>query len=247
VAITLCANSGFFDQKAFEHFELVLHVHYIVTRKMYPDIKSDLGKTDEGSYSEFKKNKTVWRYIELGHKLKSWISYRRCIITKLQTDDKGQFILDFCKPDSAIYTNFCNCTVADQRLQRCDGEKYFNTQTIIETSNQQDADELIHPSIKELAVKEQLPFEKLGMNRAYYFILANTHFLYESFKEDISHDVVPIASYPNTFRRKMIDFVAKFTSKARSTILNVSQHIHDQLNLAELWRRCQCPVTVQWE
>jgi hypothetical protein len=247
IAIILCADSGFFDQKAFENFEDKLQIHYVVTGKMYGDIKADLSKTDELSYSEIRKNKAIWKFTEFGHKLKSWTKFRRCIITKLQTDEKGQFLLDFCKADNTIYTNIGNCPIADERLRKCGGDKFFETETIIETSHQRGADELIHRSIKELAGKEQMPFEKMGMNRAYYFILVIVHFLYEAFKEDISHDVIPIASYPNTFRRKIIDFAAKFTRKARQTILNVSQHIYDHCKLPQLWERCQCPVKIQWE
>lgn len=247
VAITLCADSGFFDQKAFEYFEEKLHIHYIVTGKLYADIKEDLGQSDETSYGEIRKNKAVWKYLELGHKLKSWSKYRRCLITKLLTDDKGQFIIDFCRPDSIIYTNLGTTPIADARLREAGGARYFDAEMIIETSHQRGADELIHRSIKELAVREQLPFNKFAMNRAYYFLLVVTHFLYESYKEDITHDVVPITCYPNTFRRKMIDFAAKFTSRARSTILNVSQTVYDNIKLSELWIRCGKPIEIQLE
>ncbi|MGB4959238.1 MAG: IS1380 family transposase [Saprospiraceae bacterium] len=247
VAIILCADSGFFDQKAFEHFEDKLHIHYIITGKLYTDIKDDLRQSDETSYGEIRKNKAVWKYLELGQKLKSWSKYRRCIITKLLTDDKGQFIMDFCRPDSIIYTNIGNASIADERLRQSGGARYFDAEMIIETSHQRGADELIHRSIKELAVKEQLPFNKFAMNRAYYFLLVITHFLFEAYKEDISYDIVPLTSYPNTFRRKMIDFAAKFTSKARNIILNVSQTIYDQLKLPELWVRCHNPIQIQLE
>ena len=234
VPIILCADSGFFDKKAFEAFEEKLHIHYIVTGKLYPDIKEDLRQSDEASYGEICKNKAIWKYLEFSHKLKSWSKYRRCFITKLLTDDKGQFILDFCRPDSIIFTNISRAPIADARLQQAGGAKYFDAETIIETSHQRGADELIHRSIKELAVSEQLPFNI-------------THFLFEAYKEDITHDVVPITSYPNTFRRKMIDFAAKFTTKSRYIILNVCQTVHDHIKLTELWIRCNNPIKIQLE
>ena len=247
VAIILCADSGFFDQKAMAYFEKELKIHYIITGKMYQDVKDDLSKSDEQSYKEIRKNKAVWKYIEIGHKLKSWDKYRRCIVTKLFTDEKGQFLLDFSRPDTILYTNIGICPDADQRLTSCGGEQYFNADTIIETAHQRGADELIHRSIKELAVKEQLPFEKFGMNRAYYFFLVFTHFLQEAYKNDVCKDVLPVSSYPNTFRRVMIDFAAKFTIKSRNLILNVSKGIYDQINLSKIWNLCHTPIKIQWE
>jgi Transposase DDE domain group 1 len=247
VAIILCADSGFFDQKAMTYFEKELKIHYIITGKMYQDVKDDLSKSDEQSYKEIRKNKAVWKYIEISHKLKSWAKFRRCIVTKLYTDERGQFLLDFSRPDTILYTNIGICPDADQRLTSCGGEQYFNADAIIETAHQRGADELIHRSIKELAVKEQLPFEKFGMNRAYYFFLVFTHFLQEAYKNDVCKDVLPISSYPNTFRRVMIDFAAKFTIKSRNLILNVSKSIYDQLNLSKIWNLCHTPIKIQWE
>jgi hypothetical protein len=113
-------------------------------------------------------------------------------------------------------------------------------------SHQRGADELIHRSIKELATKEQLPFKSFGMNRAYYFMLVITHFFFEAYKQDVTADVVPITTYPNTFRRKLIDFAAKITSGARSIKLNVSRTIYEAININQIWERCQSPPPIQY-
>lgn len=97
------------------------------------------------------------------------------------------------------------------------------------------------------ATKEQLPFKSFGMNRAYYFLLVITHFIFEAYKQDVTHDVVPIMVYPNTFRRKLIDFAAKITSRSRYIILNVTRTIHETINIIDLWERCQCPPKIQYE
>jgi hypothetical protein len=153
--------------------------------------------------------------------------------------------MDFSNPDNVIYTNKGNCKEADDKLMAAGGEDYSETKTIMQTSQARGADELIHRSIKELATKEQLPFKSFGMNRAYYFILVITHFLFEAYKQDVTADVIPIKTYPNTFRRKLIDFAAKITTGARSIKLNVSRNIYETINIVELWERCQSPPRIK--
>jgi hypothetical protein len=245
VAIILCADSGFADQKAYEIFEQEIAIHYITTSKIYADVKEYVKDIPTQSFGEFKKNKTIWGFAEFGNKLKSWTKFRRCIFTKLKREEGGQYVMDFSKPDNVIYTNIGNCKVADDKLRAAGGEAYFETKAIIQLSHKRGADELIHRSIKELATKEQLPFKSFGMNRAYYFILVITHFLFEAYKQDVTADVIPITTYPNTFRRKLIDFAAKITSGARSIKLNVSKTIYETINIQELWRRCQSPPAIQ--
>jgi len=245
VPIILCADSGFADQKAFCEFEQELGIHYVTTSKIYTDVKNHVKDLPSENFEEFKKNKAVWGFIEFGNKLKSWTKFRRCIFTKLKRDEGGQYIMDFSKPDNVIYTNIGNCKEADDKLLTAGGEAYFETKTIIQLSHARGADELIHRSIKELATKEQLPFKSFGMNRAYYFMLVITHFLFEAYKRDVTADVVPVTTYPNTFRRKLIDFAAKITTGARSIKLNVSRIIYETINIVELWKRCQSPPPIQ--
>jgi len=245
VPIILCADSGFADQKAYEFFEEQLGIHYITTSKIYPDVKEYVKDISSENFDEFKKNKAIWGYVEFGNKLKSWKKFRRCIFTKLNRDEDGQYVIGFNKPDNVIYTNIGNCKEADDKLKAAGGGALFETGPIIQLSHQRGADELIHRSIKELATKEQLPFKSFGMNRAYYFILVITHFLFEAYKRDVTDNVVPITTYPNTFRRKLIDFAVKITTGARSIKLNVSRTIYETLNFKELWERCQSPPQIQ--
>jgi len=246
VPIILCADSGFADQKAFEVFEQHLGIHYITTSKIYADVKEYVKGLPSENYGEFKKNKAIWGFVEFGNKLKSWTKFRRCIFTKLNRDESGQYVMDFSKPDNVIYTNIGNSKEADDKLRAAGGEAYFETKAIIQLSHQRGADELIHRSIKELATKEQLPFKSFGMNRAYYFMLVITHFLFEAYKQDVTADIIPVTTYPNTFRRKLIDFAAKITSGARSITLNVSRTVYETINIVELWKRCQSPPQIQF-
>ena len=247
VPITICGDSGFADQKAYHHFEEVLGIHYITTGKIYGGIKDYVKRIPVEDFGEYPKNKATWNYIEFGNKLGSWSKFRRCIYTKLNNDENGQYFFEFAKPDNVIYTNIGLCKEADDKLMAAGGEHCFETVSIIQKSHGRGADELIHRSIKELATKEQLPFKSFGMNRAYYLLLVITHFVFEAYKRDVTHDVMPVTAYPNTFRRKLIDFAVKITSGARYVILNVTKTVHETMNIAELWARCQGPPEIQYE
>jgi len=246
VPIVLCADSGFADQKVYELCENELGVHYITTGKLYRDVKEYVGALAKEAFEEISKNKAVWDYVEFAGRLKSWSRFRRCIFTRLQRDEAGQYVMDFGKPDSIIYTNIGNCPQADQKLMAAGGDHYFEAETIVKKSHARGADELIHRSLKELATKEQLPFTSFGMNRAYYFMLVFTHIIFEAYKQDVTGQVLTATVYPNTFRRKLIDFAVKITSRARSTVMNVTRTVYETIDIQELWKRCHSPPAIQF-
>jgi len=246
VPIILCADSGFADQKAYEYFEKSLTIHYITTSKVYNDVKDYVKDLDTSVFSDFSKDKVIWKFVEFGNKLKSWKRFRRCIFTKLHLNQKGQYLLELGKFDSIIYTNIGMSKEADDRLRAAGGQKYFEAENIIALSHGRGADELIHRSIKEFATKEQLPFQSFGMNQTYYYLLVIAHFMFETYKRDVTKDVIPVTVYPNTFRRKLIDFAVKITSRARNTIMNVTSTIFDTIKIDQLWEKCQSPPEIQF-
>jgi hypothetical protein len=93
----------------------------------------------------------------------------------------------------------------------------------------------VHRSEKEFVGREQLPFERFSMNRAFYYFMLMSHFLYETYKRDVTCDVMPVTGYPNTFRRVMIDFAVKIVSTGGNIILKVTQTVYDTLKIADLW------------
>jgi len=211
VPIIIVCDSGFLDEKSFRYFEEKLKIGYIIAGKMYDDIKSYLRKIPAEGYKKFKGN-GIWSYIELGNRLKSWSKFRRAIYTRLETDENGQLTLEFARADTILYTNIGKDTEFIKLLKKAGKEELIKADSIISLAHQRGKDELIHRSIKELATKEQLPFKHMGMNRAYYYLLAITHFLFESYKRDVTNEVLPAESYPNTFRRELIDFAVKIVS-----------------------------------
>ena len=247
VPIILCADSGFADQKAYDYFDTI-NVHFITTSRIYTDIREYAEQLPSEQYSELSKGKLIWKFFEFASKRGTWKRFRRSIFTTLSCDENGQYIIGLGnkRTDNLIFTNIGTNMVADQRLKDAGGEEYFKAKNIVKLSHQRGCDELIHRSIKELATKEQLPFKSMGMNRAYYFLLVISHFIFETYKRDVTNGVVPINSYPNTFRRKIIDFATKITSGSGYVTLNVPRTIFDNFKINDLWKRCQSPPIIQF-
>jgi len=248
VPIIICSDSGFADQKAFHCFEDKLDIHYITTSRIYKDVREYAAGVRSDTYDELTNGKSVWRYFEFADRRASWKIFRRSIFTTLSCDEQGQYLLGLAdNTDSLIYTNIGNNELADARLKAAGGDKFFEASAIVKLSHKRGADELIHRSLKELATKEQLPFKKFGMNRAYYFLMVISHFIFETYKRDVTADVLPISVYPNTFRRRLVDFAAKITSGGRNIILKVTRVIYETFKLENLWQKCQSPPIIQYE
>jgi hypothetical protein len=238
VPIIVVCDSGFLDDKAFKYFEEELKIGYIITGKMYDDIKNYIEKIYSKQYKNYNGN-GIWNYIEFGNKLKSWNKFRRTIFTTLETEENGQMLLEFTRPDTILYTNIGQDTEFTESLKKAGKEDILTSESIIYLAHHRGKDELIHRSIKELATKEQLPFKQMDMNRAYYYLLAISHFLFESYKRDVSYEVLSTESYPNTFRRQLIDFAVKIVSHGGEIILKVTNEIKERLNIYNLWNLCQ--------
>jgi len=255
VPIIVNTDSGFFDQKAFDYFEQTLKIHWVSTATLYPTLKKDIVELKETNqeliknketalFNSYEKGKQVWNYVEFGSKLKSWKKFRRCVYTELMNKKDGQFLLDFHKSDSVIFTNIGINPELDEKLKSTKAEHYFTAEGLIKFSHSKGKDELVHRSLKEFATKEQLPFEKFEMNMVYYYLLVISHFLFETYKIDVTNEVLPIKSYPNTFRRQLIDFAVKIVSHSRNKILQVVDTVYNKLKIKDLWLKCQTPPQI---
>jgi len=117
-------------------------------------------------------------------------------------------------------------------------EYWLEDETIIFHHHQRGADELPHRALKEFG-SEQLPFKRFAANRAYYYLMVVSFFLFETFKEDTLKDILPITSYATTIRRKLVDFAAKVVRTGGELILKVPAVVMERLQMAMLWTRCQ--------
>ncbi|MCH7754561.1 IS1380 family transposase [candidate division KSB1 bacterium] len=244
VPIILLSDSGFLDDANFRYFEERLKIHYICAGKQYDDLKQYVQLIPPQEFRPLLKGNQSWQFIEFGNRLKSWSKFRRCLFTTLETEEDGQLNLEFAKTDSFIYTNLGTDKELTEKLIRAGGQHYLTPEAIIELNHQRGKGELTNRSIKEFATKEQLPFERFGMNRAYYYFLVISHFLYEAFKRDALEDVIPVTCYPNTFRRRIIDFAAKIVATGGHIILKVTETVFEHLQLKLLWQRVKIPEPI---
>ncbi|MFQ5561524.1 MAG: hypothetical protein ACE5FU_13205, partial [Nitrospinota bacterium] len=77
-----------------------------------------------------------------------------------------------------------------------------------------------------------------------YYLQLITHFLFECYKEDVAVEAIPVRSYPDTFRRKLIDFAAKVVVTGNRVILQTSKSFWKESKLEDLWRRCNSPIPI---
>jgi len=91
---------------------------------------------------------------------------------------------------------------------------------------------------------EQFPFKRFAANSAFYYCMLIAFLLFESFKQDVLKEVIPVTSYATTVRRKLIDIAAKIVSTRNRIILKVSRTVMDSLQFATLWNRCNNPVPI---
>ena len=81
-------------------------------------------------------------------------------------------------------------------------------------------------------------------------------FLFETYKEDVLKEVIPIGSYATTVRRKALDFAAKVIDtggeiilKVTKAVMNNYKEILEKIYLYKCYRktpdfyRCTIPIT----
>jgi hypothetical protein len=244
VPIILISDSAFMDDDNFNYFENKLGIFYICAGKHYDDLKRYVQAQHHDQFGTYSNNHQTWRYLEFGNRLKSWSTFRRCIFTTPVSDEHGQLLLAFAKSDQFIYTNIGLNKQRTEHLIAAGGAEYVTATKIIEISHSRGAGELTHRSHVDFLTKEQLPFERFGMNRAYYYLSVVSHFLYEAFKHDVTHDIIPQTCYPTTFRRRVIDFAVKVISSGGQFILKVVQTVYDDLKLDAVWERIAAPEPI---
>lgn len=242
VPIVVLTDSGFLDDTNFRFFEERLKIHYVCVGKQYDDLKNYAQQIAPEGFNQLLKGNQSWQYLEFANRLKAWSKFRRCIFTTLDTEENGQLNFEFTKTDSFIYTNLGQDKQLTEQLTRAGAGHYLEAEHIIALNHQRGKGELTHRSLKEFATKEQLPFERFGMNRAYYYFLVISHFLYEAFKQDSPKELLPLTCYPNTFRRTIIDIAVKIISTGGQVVLKVSEAVFERLKLKNLWEQKPIPI-----
>jgi len=243
VPIVFRLDSGFFDQKLFDLFE-ELRVGYVCTGKLYDDIKAYAARAPASAWSSYYTPEQVWRYLEFGDRRGRWKKGRRALFTR-PLDEDAQWLLEFARPDTMIYTNLGMGEAIDEALHKAGLSHWTRAEKVIALHHGRGADELVHRALKEFG-SEALPFKRFAPNAAFYYTMAVAFFLYEAFKEDVTDPVVPIPSYATTLRRKVIDFAAKMVRTGGRTILKVTQATWNELQIPRLWALSRSPPPFAW-
>jgi hypothetical protein len=152
-------------------------------------------------------------------------------------------LLNFARPDNVILTNI---GINDKVLENCTAERrqyWLTPAAVINSYHQCGTDELCHRGFKDFGF-EQLPFKRFGPNSAVYYCMLIAFFLHETFKEDVTAEIIPITSYATSVRRKIIDVAAKIVKKGHTITLKLSESVRQSLKFDLLWNNCQNPPPI---
>jgi hypothetical protein len=241
VPIIVRMDSGFFDEDNIAALNR-LNVGVVCTGKVYDHVKEYVGSLPREGWKTYDNGHQEWEYIEFGYRYDSWKKYYRAIYTRPVYEGE-QRLLDFARPDNIIVTNL---GVNPEVVRGWDAQKrkeLIGAESIIHSHHQRGADELPHRGLKDFGF-EELPFKRFTPNTAFYYCMLISFFLFETFKEDVLKEILPVASYATTVRRKVVDFAAKVITTSRGITLKVTQAVMDSLHFDKLWERCQNPVPI---
>ena len=241
VPIIVRMDSGFFDQENLAALD-GLNVGVICTGKIYDHVKEYVGALPREGWKVYDNGHQEWEYIEFGYRYDSWKKYYRAIYTHPAYEGE-QRLLDFARPDNIIVTNL---GVNPEVVRGCDSQRrkeLVQVKSIIHSHHQRGADELPHRGLKDFGF-EELPFKRFIPNTAFFYCMLISFFLFETFKQDVLEEVLPVESYATTVRRKVVDFAAKIIKTSRGIILKVPQAVMDNLRFDKLWERCQNPTPI---
>ena len=241
VPIIVRMDSGFFDQENLAALDR-LNVGVICTGKIYEHVKEYVGALPREGWKVYDNGHQEWEYIEFGYRYDSWKKYYRAIYTHPAYEGE-QRLLDFARPDNIIVTNL---GVNPEVVRGCDsqrGKELVQVKSIIHSHHQRGADELPHRGLKDFGF-EELPFKRFIPNTAFFYCMLISFFLFETFKQDVLEEVLPVESYATTVRRKVVDFAAKIIKTSRGIILKVTQAVMDNLRFDKLWEKCQNAIPI---
>jgi len=243
VPIIIRMDRGFFDQKLFEVFE-ELGIGYVVSGKLYDDIKDSVGMVDGASWKQYRNKEQVWDYVEFMDRRGSWTKARRAIYCRPWYEET-QMLLEFARPDTILYTNLGMGETIDDLLLNAGRYDLVVAEKVIECAHGRGRDELVHRAFKDFG-HEELPFKRFAPNAAYYYTMVLAFFLFESFKEDVCSAVIPMTAYATTVRRTLIDIAAKIVKKAGNIILKVTSATWNSLKFNVLWEKSGSPPHFVW-
>jgi hypothetical protein len=241
VLIVLRMDSGFLDEENLAAFDR-LNIGFICAGKIYEHVKEYVQGQPDQSWGVYDNGHQEWAYTEFGYRYDSWKKYYRAIYMRPVYEEE-QRLLDFARPEGILLTNL---GVNAEVLGGCSHQMRRETlrvDSIIHSNHQRGADELPHRGLKDFGF-EELPFKRFTPNTAFFYCMLISFFLFETFKEDVLAEVIPVTSYATTVRRKALDFAAKVINTGGEIILKVTRAVMESLRFAKLWEKCQSAIPI---
>ena len=69
-------------------------------------------------------------------------------------------------------------------------------------------------------------------------------FLFETFKEDVTEQIISVVSYANTVRRAIIDVGAKIVTHSGRNIVKFFRVLYEQIKCNVLWEKVLSPPEI---
>jgi hypothetical protein len=237
VPIIFLADAGFLDEEFLRLCEQELQVGIILGGKMYSDLTERVEQMPDEAFSEYTKGRKSWIYTEFEDSRKSWSTSWSTIYTKPISDDDGQIVFEYARPETVIYTNIgMNNTVTASILKLHQEEEVgeISPQAIINDYHMRARDELVNRALKDFGT-EYLPFKRFTSNAAYYYLMAIAFFIFEAFKKDAGSKAVEITWYAQTFRRKFLDFAGQIVCSGRRLKIKINTALIERLDFSRIW------------
>lgn len=242
VTIIFEMDAGFYDTAYYTLFD-DLDVGFVASGKMLTDIKQHMSQA-QTPWRHYHNSSQVWDYVEFGYKAKAWPRFWRVFYTRPQCQEQdAQIRLEFNRPEHVILTNLKQGAVCLQHLPPKKRKQLIQPEWIIEAHHQRSAEELTHRSFKDFGF-EQLPFRRFFPNQALYYTMLLAFFLFQTFKQDVLGDVIPVTAYATTVRRRFIDIAAKVVRTGHQTIIKFAKQTLAVLKLDALWKKCLQTVPI---
>jgi hypothetical protein len=221
-----------------------LKIGYICGGRVYEELKTLAEKAQTGQWQQYRNQRQVWDYLELGDRRRTWKMFSRAFLCRPVAEGR-QWLLDYVRPLSILYTNLGMGQTIDVRLAAVGQNHHLEAEGIIASYHSRGADELVHRGLKDFGF-EELPFLRFAPNAALYYTMLVALFLFECFKEDVCREVIPVEAYATTLRRRLIDVAAKIVRHGGKIILKVAAAAMEQLQFAALWARSSALPQFAW-
>lgn len=237
VPIVLTMDAQFFDQDNFAVFEDELGVGYVCGGKLYEKIRAFAAGCPSGAWQRVRAGQDAerWEVLALGDRRGKWTRFRRALYSRLVAEE-GQYLFDFARRDTVVYTNLGMGFAIDQRLRDAGLGAWLTDEGVLERYHGRGASELVHRALKDFGT-ERPPLKRFWANAAYYYTMVVAFNALVAFKEDVTVEVLAVSSYATTVRRRVFDIAGKVVRTGRRVILKVATAVWRQLKFPTLWRR----------